>query len=233
MSQSLTDSRSILLSPDAETFSTPPTTPGPFLSAKTIIAPSLSRRSSRPTSIHIDHQGSDWNPDIELLTTSPEVGKTIDNRTQLHDSNVPSLSANDQAPMPHHQKPTESPCFVHSHLDKGAQLTDWLKAKQSYFENGDVGVAKSLQHLSSPGQSSTFSPQTSAFDSGNESDGEFVGSLTKRLAETAVGVREMSKQLGMHVTESSLYTCLFAVPFRTSPRAIEYPECSHRHQSSG
>jgi NAD+ kinase len=98
---------------------------------------------------------------------------------------LPLAKAPSQIP---HIKPVTSPCFVHSHLDKGAQLTDWLNNKQSFVGSGGVGVAKSLH----------FSPGTSTFDSSNDSgdEDEFVGSLTKRLAETAVGVREMSKQLG-------------------------------------
>jgi NAD+ kinase len=81
-------------------------------------------------------------------------------------------------------------------------LTDWLKNKQPFVDSS-VGVARSLQHpASSSPLSTTLSPQTSAFETNNDSgdDDEFVGSLTKRLAETAVGVREMSKQLGMLLT---------------------------------
>ena len=84
-------------------------------------------------------------------------------------------------------KPDSSPCFVHSHLDKGTLLSDWLRNKHHVVESSDVGVAKSLQRLTSPSQSD--------FQSGND-ENEFFGSLTKQLADTAVGVREMSKQLG-------------------------------------
>lgn len=191
---------SSLRSPDSDTFSTPPTTPG--LVGPTSIQPSLSRRNSRPTSLHIDSKPSDWTPDIELQI-SPELTK------KPNGAAAPSPVTRDQTVIPppsrtsHHLSPSlkalNSPCFVHSQLDKGAQLTDWLKNKPS-VDNHDVGVAKSLQRLASPGGRSdtTFSPQTSGFGSevdSNEEE-EFVGSLTKRLAETAVGVREMSKQLG-------------------------------------
>jgi NAD+ kinase len=193
MSQSLNH----LLSPDSETFSTPPSTPG--LSA--VIPPSLSRRNSRPSSLRIDRKQSDWNPDIELFTPSPDLAK------KTHDSEptptpqpitqVPTIVAPSPAKVP--LQTVNSPCFVHSHLDKGAQLTDWLKNKQPFVDSS-VGVARSLQHPAS--SSTTLSPQTSAFETNNDSgdDDEFVGSLTKRLAETAVGVREMSKQLGMLLT---------------------------------
>lgn len=128
----------------------------------------------------------------------------------------------------HHRYPSvplKSPCFVHSFLDKGASLADWLKGRH---------------HHSTPGVSSPIPPQTakpslSATDAsrgnmhitqtrlshgpysqapyplkplpqphgspGSSVDSEFDDdeeglSLTRQLAETAVGVREMSRQLG-------------------------------------
>lgn len=198
MSQSLTDVHR-LLSPDSETFSTPPTTPGPALIA--VIPPSLSRRNSRPSTLRIDRKQSDWNPDIELFTASPDLTKKA--HGAMPSPQVPTIVASSPAKSPVQTlKSVTSPCFVHSHLDKGAQLTDWLKNKQSFVDS-NVGVAKSLQHPGSSSRSSTtFSPQTSAFESSNDSgdEDEFVGNLTKRLAETAVGVREMSKQLGVFLT---------------------------------
>jgi len=182
---------------ESETFSTPPTTPGPALVA--VIPPSLSRRNSRPTSLHIDRKHSDWNPDIELFTASPDLTKKVNAPTPSpqHITQVPTVVAPSPAKASLHTlKSVNSPCFVHSHLDKGAQLTDWLKNKQSFVDTS-VGVAKSLQHpATSSRPSTTFSPQIPAADDSGDED-EFVGSLTKRLAETAVGVREMSKQLGM------------------------------------
>lgn len=202
MSHSLADSIHHLLTPDAETFSTPPTTPGPGVLDRPI-APSLSRRSSRPTSLHIDRKQSDWNPDIQLAT-SPDITKKS-NENPLppvisQDHTVVPISPGVLHHMGHNPKADISPCFVHSQLDKGAQLTDWLKNKQTVV--GDVGVAKSLQGVASPDPSTTtFSPHTSGFGSENESeDDESVVNLTKRLAETAVGVREMSKQLGVCCT---------------------------------
>ncbi len=86
---------------------------------------------------------------------------------------------------------------MHSQLDQGAQLTDWLKNKQSIVDSSDVGVAKSLQHLTSPGGRSTSTTSSYDIDSHDEEEEDpSANSLTKRLAETAVGVREMSKQLG-------------------------------------
>lgn len=91
--------------------------------------------------------------------------------------------------------PNKSPCFVHSHLDKGASLQDWLHAKESEVLGTDVGVARSLQAVSTPVEFPCRDGATHIL-SGNEDDDPHSGSLTRQLAETAVGVREMSKQLG-------------------------------------
>lgn len=124
-----------------------------------------------------------------------------------------------------------SPCFVHSHLDKGASFSDWLKQGNG-ASPPDVGVAPALQSQSSSGASSSGSsggqqqpnrhrryrkldngqiiplpyneqPMSDyALDNDFDFDEEYEedsGSLTKQLAETAVGVREMSKQLGMFI----------------------------------
>lgn len=222
-----------LLSPDPEreTFSTPPTTPN-IQSGKTIVAPSLARRSSRPSSLHIDPKQSDWNPDIELWSTSPDLSRKTNGNPPaiVQDRTVlPKDSLSHQMPPSH--KSLTSPCFVHSHLDKGAHLTDWLKNKQPFVDNGDVGVAKNLQHVGSPVQSSTFTPHTTTFGTYHHDgdDDEFVGNLTKRLAETAVGVREMSKQLGMLL--SPLYPVNSDyLSSRSCPRSVKYPECLDRDE---
>lgn len=61
-----------------------------------------------------------------------------------------------------------------------------------------VGVAKSLKQHRRPQQVVELpcpDGGSHAF-SENDEDDQYGGSLTKQLAETAVGVREMSKQLG-------------------------------------
>jgi NAD+ kinase len=94
----------------------------------------------------------------------------------------------------------ESPCFVHSHLDKGASLTDWLYNKQPLLtRDTDVGVSKSLQHTDGVlpyTKGSITPPNSSTVENDVDDEDGFAESLTKQLAETAVGVREMSKQLG-------------------------------------
>lgn len=106
---------------------------------------------------------------------------------------------------PELQKALTSPCFVHSHLDKG-MLTDWLKTQSHLADINNVGLAKSLQH---PGDGVVLD-----LDNGFDDDEDALGnSLTKHLAETAVAVRDMSKQLGM----------LF-VPIETSAPAQAIPQ---------
>lgn len=206
-----------LRSPGAEeVFSTPPTTPAPQVQTEQVNQ-TLSRRNSRPTSLHIDHlQSAEWNPGIILDTSSPIVhtnGPHHPSTTSPMDNSEPGLpeyspSANHQRSRSHmNSQPIDSPCFVHSHLDKGASLTDWLRNRSGANQTivGDLGVARSLQHTTAPGGMhnlngySPFAGSKHNRPTNGESDGEedeFVGSLTKQLAETAVGVREMSKQLG-------------------------------------
>ena len=186
--------------PDTETFSTPPSTP------VVIVGPMFESRT-RPPSLHIDLGLSDWNPDIELYTsspTSPPLTKRINSvQTAPLMEQDPTIVQVPPSVTPHsdsqNHRPDHSPCFVHSHLDKGTLLTDWLRNKHHVVDNSDVGVAKSLQRLTSPNRTAEMSAFRSDYDSND--DDEFVGSLTKQLADTAVGVREMSKQLGTFLTQ--------------------------------
>jgi NAD+ kinase len=98
--------------------------------------------------------------------------------------------------------PNKSPCFVHSHLDKGASLQDWLHAKESEVLGTDVGVARSLQAVSPPVEFPCRDGATHVL-----SEDDDPNSLTRQLAETAVGVREMSKQLGNPFCARSCARC--------------------------
>ena len=154
-------------------------------------------------------------------TETPSAGSST--VTQRHYS--PSAAASEH-PTPSHQKQhslsLKSPCFVHSFLDKGASLADWLKSKQ----NTMMGVPSPLsQETASPDTYSNAripTPYTNEIKhprpqhhyvqathpamplpqpqyspaSTPDSEDEDAASLTRQLAETAVGVREMSKQLG-------------------------------------
>ncbi|KAJ7128878.1 ATP-NAD kinase-like domain-containing protein [Mycena crocata] len=212
-------------SPMVDTFSTPPTSPLPPPDP-TRIAPSLSRRLSRPTSLHLGNSAnSEWNPDVVLDETSPVAKKSAaDNRSLeppdlLRDSTLTPTSSVPSAAPPHlqrhhvHQQAMHSPCFVHSHLDKGASLTDWLRTRQNGI-NDTLSSAGSRSSLSSAGYSlsSSSSGTNSAIDSPDEDD--FSGSLTKQLAETAVGVREMSKQLGRARVRSNIQNVLIITKAR-------------------
>ena len=185
-----------LSSPDGDqVFSTPQITPSVEHNQM------IPGHSSRPTSLHIDPlQDTEWNPDITVDTSTP-----VPNFSDTQDADY-SSSVN-QHKSRTLMESVDSPCFVHSHLDKNASLTDWLKTRSAAGQLiiGDLGVAKSLQHSASANLhisngASAFSRPGPDRVSSRESDvkeDEFVGSLTKQLAETAVGVREMSKQLGM------------------------------------
>jgi NAD+ kinase len=106
------------------------------------------------------------------------------------------------------QSPTMSPCFVHSNLDKGASFSEWLNTSNGLPH---INVARALQPTSphkspshryrKPNNEAIVIPYEDeghehVFDVSDYEDDDGNGSLTKRLAETAVGVREMSKQLG-------------------------------------
>ena len=175
---------------DTESFSTPPSTPvvhSPFL--------------------QIDLGLSYWNPDIELYATSPSKSNGIQTAPSMEHHpaavQVPPLVT----PSSNH-KSDNSPCFVHSHLDKGTLLADWLRNKHHPVGSSDVGVAKSL---TSPNRTTQISPFAPGYETNNDDD-EFVGSLTKQLAETAVGVREMSKQLGPFLSHFSMILQILIIP---------------------
>lgn len=201
---STTRSQGLLSPATDEVFSTPPTTPGPQLEQEQINK-TISRRSSRPTSLHIDHlQKVEWNPNLVLDTSSPVI---TTNGPHISVSHSDSIVPNPSSSTHHHRSRSHmiaqtisSPCFVHSHLDKGASLTDWLKTRSGANQPAisDLGVARSLQHSAAPNRSpfSENKPNHHQSSAAESDEDEFVGSLTKQLAETAVGVREMSKQLG-------------------------------------
>lgn len=189
------------INPDTEFFSTPPSTP--VAVGQHMHIPESWRNNSTRPSLQIDSGRSDWNPDIELSTISPPLSKTNGIQTiplMTQDPTIVQVPPSVTPPSEsQNHKPVNSPCFVHSHLDKGTLLSDWLRNKHHVVESSDVGVAKSLQRLTSPAQSD--------FKSGHDSndENEFIGSLTKQLADTAVGVREMSKQLGTFLPLSQHY----------------------------
>lgn len=101
-------------------------------------------------------------------------------------------------------KPLTSPCFIHSHLDNVFSVLD---AKQSL--SAQLRVAKSLQPSAGP-------------------DDEYR-SITRQLAETAVTVREMSKQLGTLPFLPSYPSYLHV---RKDPHTFQHPDCPDCHKGS-
>jgi len=154
----------------------------------------------------------------------------------------------------------DSPCFIHSHLDRHGSLQDWLVKNKSSHPQSSHGhseprqlnnvATSSRQHThhtphahhpylppqnhrrhslqpshspyQTPGSSRVTSPtkegSTNGYDTDQSSmngmgsailDGDLIdereegGSLTRQLAETAQGVREMSKQLGVYSLHSA------------------------------
>ncbi|KAF9006775.1 ATP-NAD kinase [Hymenopellis radicata] len=212
-----------LLSPDDDAFSTPPTSPRPEIvvdAHESPIRPSLSRKgsrlsNSRPLSLNLDQSRSEWQSDIVLEETSPPgINKKNGLNGIANTTNILTPTYT-QRPSAH-----AFPCFVHSHLDKGASLTDWLRNKQTAFL-GDVGVAPSLQRTNTNGSTNGYTTSSSSPRSGsssamasNDEEDEYGGSLTKQLAETAVGVREMSKQLGRARVRSNIQNILIITKAR-------------------
>lgn len=179
-------------SPDEETFSTPPTTPMPLFSAlsdhhtgSTIGSSSSTKRGSfKPTNLQLDPSrtiAGKFQPNILLEHSNPSVRLPF-----VH--SVPDIreqSVHRPDGMPTAESSLKSPCFVHSQLEKGATLTDWLKQGHA---SSPLGVSKSLGSPLLHGSSSPVNE--------DEEDEAYRNSLTRQLAETAVGVREMSKALG-------------------------------------
>lgn len=111
-----------------------------------------------------------------------------------------------------------SPCFVHSQL-QGASFTEWLRGKHQ--------KAQQEARIDGPPKAGDVKPLGEGYPDGSitepayetgyhqaEEDEESAGSLTKQLAETAVGVREMSKQLGRTRVHSNIQSVLIVTKAR-------------------
>lgn len=210
----------------------------------------LARRSSRPHMIHISKsQGPPVqialdSPAATALSASPNRthpnGHASSSTTPLDPSSAAMSSEDTGAatvvPDHHGRSPgtlPKSPCIVHSLLDKGASFADWIKSS-SHGTGQDDGKPKdrddskrslsqstaSLTNSPTPSESSnSLSFQTSSpTEYDEEEDG--AASLTRRLAATAVGVREMSKQLG-ECTPPTISKA-YAMPPLSSPRVGFY-----------
>ena len=184
-----------------------------------ILSPKSSPQSASPQPVssgnghisadsHSSQQLNDstHNSHAKIPTTT---GHSITNRT-LDPS--PDSTA-DLLPRSHtySQSPIRSPCFVHSLLDKGASFSEWLNNTGDGFPR--ISIAPALQPTSAHKSPSRRyrkldngqvilipyedEEHEHVFDASDYEDDDGNGSLTKKLAETAIGVREMSKQLGV------------------------------------
>jgi NAD+ kinase len=108
-----------------------------------------------------------------------------------------------------------SPCFVHSNLDKGASFSEWLTTSNGFPSR--IDIAPILRPMAAAEWPQAPPRRYRTLDNGqvipipyeddkvenvfdvsdyDYEDDDGSASLTKQLADTAVGVREMSKQLG-------------------------------------
>lgn len=169
---------------------------------------------------HLINRGHDSH--AKIPTT---IGHTFNNRTL--EPSLDSTAALLHRSHTHSQSPTMSPCFVHSNLDKGASFSEWLNTSDGFPR---ISIAPALQPNSvhkaparryrklDNGQVILIPYEDEelehVFDASDYEDDEGNGSLTKKLAETAVGVREMSKQLGRARIKSNIQNVLIVTKAR-------------------
>ncbi|KAH8992770.1 ATP-NAD kinase [Lactarius hatsudake] len=173
-----------------------------------------------PASSHSGRDsGHDSNAKIPTTADRPITNQTLE------------PSSDSTAPLPrshtYSQSPTMSPCFVHSNLDKGASFSEWLNTSNGFPR---ISIAPALQPTSAHKAPSRRyrkldngqvilmpyedEEHEHVFDVSDYEDDDGNGSLTKKLAETAVGVREMSKQLGRARIKSNIQNVLIVTKAR-------------------
>lgn len=250
---------------DLREFSTPPTTPSaihnkPSTMQQQAAARTLSRRSSRPQMIQIAQPEGQYHLDTVIGTPNLDLQHLPSNHIlhslapALQGAHIPgdgtvasAVPHRISSPKPHTLAP-KSPCFVHSLLDKGISLTDWLREttaseppvidsqqdRDSQNRRQSQTTSRSSSSItSSPSQDGSslgFIPSPTEFDDDEDS----AGNLTRQLAATAIGVREMSKQLG-----TSCRALFCDDPFslasfsRPCPSPIQHPKCYDNHEGAG
>ncbi|KAG6331552.1 hypothetical protein ID866_7537 [Astraeus odoratus] len=225
---------------DSEIYTTPPSSPHPGdvtleMLPDNTIRPSLSRRGSQSPpsiwpSLSLLRTDIAWGSDFVVEQESPKKtdaphrangpeykGATQPIITHLESplsSSSPSSISTAGSPRPMvmdpNPPPKRSPCFVHSHLDKVASLQDWLHQREKEVLGIDLGVAKSLQRTK-PDLQYTKGPDPVISSDDEDAHG---GSLTRQLAETAVGVRELSRQLGRARIRTNIQSVLIVTKAR-------------------
>lgn len=154
------------------------------------------------------------------LQTHRNVDSVVGSATVPSPPSLQSLSIS-SARSPTYSSTLTSPCFVHSHLDH--TLSDFAKRDSAAHAQAEPlspqaarrKLKKRTSEIGEAIQSRRKSKGESAVtedDSATASEGERTSSaatdddeqpsLTRQLAETAVSVREMSKQLGAFVKRS-------------------------------
>jgi NAD+ kinase len=188
--------------------SAPATTPRLVLTAES------KNVQPKPPSDTSDHNSRPTN-------TDSSTDSALKNRALLT-SQEPSTSPSMPRSHTHSHSPTMSPCFVHSNLDKGASFSEWLKTSNGFPSRIDIApilrpmaaewpqapprryrTLDNGQVIPIPYEDDKVENVVDASDYDCEDD-EGSASLTKQLADTAVGVREMSKQLGASLQTRSL-----------------------------
>ncbi|KAI6026367.1 ATP-NAD kinase-like domain-containing protein, partial [Pisolithus microcarpus] len=198
------------------------------------IRPSLSRRGSRnrPSawpSLSPLHTDISWNSDFVTPHHDDGSERDVATRPVTHlesplSSSSPSSMSTTGSPKPMtmnpNQLPKRSPCFVHSHLDKGASLQDWLREREKEVLGIDLGVAQSLQRVK-PRDRNLYPPKIPesrgaepVITESDDDDEVHGGSLTRQLAETATGVRELSRQLGRARIRTNIQSVLIVTKAR-------------------
>ncbi|EJD52629.1 ATP-NAD kinase [Auricularia subglabra TFB-10046 SS5] len=251
---------------DLSAFSTPPSTPRPpelaqdGLSSQQSLPPALKRRSSgmRPQSLTLDKSGDSYRPEV-VVEHSPDIIKTAGDghgqpsiASKLLHSISPHIRAGAPATQPGAAPgsapaagtvtaPTvaalNSPCFVHSGLDKAASLTEWLRSSKHIpwsphpapaAQASEINPAPAhISHKQLPslaGNASSSSSSATPASSGpampddtydyDDDEDDSASNLTRQLAETAVSVREMSKQLGRARVRSNIQNVLIITKAR-------------------
>ena len=191
--------------------SAPATTPQFILTAES----DSGRQNGQPK---LPSDSSDQNP--RPSTTTSSTDSTFKNQALLTSQEPPTSASMPRSHAQSHS-PMMSPCFVHSNLDKGVSFSEWLKTSNGFSRIDIAPILKPMaadwpqasprryrtldngQVIPIPYEDDKVENVVDVSDYEYEDD-EGSASLTKQLADTAVGVREMSKQLGSSLQTRSL-----------------------------
>ncbi|KAF8582056.1 ATP-NAD kinase [Ramaria rubella] len=158
---------------------------------------SLARRSSgRPSSLSIQHSSGEWTPDIVVDEPASDLPSMLSSSSEHSDNlkqPIRSLQGSPNIQAFQHRllkQPLKSPCF-------GTSFQDWLQQTRL---NNSIGLSRFLPDSvddpvllqRSPSLPMPQPPPQESPPSSRDDEEEYDGFES---TETAVGVREMSKQL--------------------------------------